>query len=94
MAPVGVGAAGVGLAAAARNFDDYQDAGDVIPGGQELSKVRVALKGRGKRGGGRVIYYWRVSESQILLVAVFSKNVRVDLTKSQLKALANTYVEK
>jgi len=32
------------------------DAGDVIPGGAGLRKLRVALPGRGKRGGARVIY--------------------------------------
>ena len=44
-----------------------------------------------KRGGARVIYYWRTAENQILLVAVFAKNVRVDLTPAQLKALARAY---
>jgi hypothetical protein len=72
---------------------DRPDAGDLIPGGHGLRKVRVALQGRGKRGGARVIYYWRVAESQILLVAVFAKNVMVDLTKTQLKALAKAYTE-
>jgi putative transcriptional regulator len=31
-------------------------AGDVIPGARGLRKLRVALEGRGKRGGARVIY--------------------------------------
>lgn len=72
---------------------DRPDAGDLIPGGRGLGKIRVALQGRGKRGGARVIYYWRVAESQILLVVMFAKNVRVDLTKTQLKALATAYTE-
>jgi len=72
---------------------DRPDAGDLIPGGHGLRKIRVALQGRGKRGGGRVIYFWLVAESQILLVALFAKNVRMDLTKRQLKALAQAYTE-
>lgn len=32
-------------------------AGDVIPGGGGLRKVRWTAAGRGKRGGARVIYY-------------------------------------
>lgn len=70
---------------------DRPDAGDLIPGGHGLRKARIALKGRGKSGGGRVIYFWRMAESQILLVAMFSKNVKVDLTKGQLAALARAY---
>lgn len=69
------------------------DAGVLIPGGHGLRKIRVALEGRGKRGGGRVIYFWRVAESQILLVALFAKNVRMDLTRRQLKALVQAYTE-
>jgi len=33
------------------------DAGDVIQGTGGLRKIRVAVSGRGKRGGARVIYY-------------------------------------
>jgi hypothetical protein len=32
--------------------------GDVIPGTGGLRKVRIPLQGRGKRGGGRVIYWY------------------------------------
>jgi hypothetical protein len=33
------------------------EAGDIIPGGGGLRKLRVPFPGRGKRGGARVIYY-------------------------------------
>ena len=36
---------------------EYPQAGDVIEGTGGLRKIRVAAKGRGKRGGARVIYY-------------------------------------
>ena len=32
--------------------------GDLIQGGGGIRKLRFALRGRGKRGGVRVIYYW------------------------------------
>lgn len=70
---------------------DRPDAGAVIRGGHGLRKIRVAQPGRGKRGGARVIYYWRTAENQILLVAVFAKNVRVNLSPAELKALARAY---
>ena len=37
----------------------YPDKGNVIPGTGGVRKLRWALKGKGKRGGLRVIYYWK-----------------------------------
>jgi hypothetical protein len=69
---------------------DDPDAGDLIPGGKGLRKIRWLVPGRGKRGGARVIYFWRVAESQIMLIALYAKNVRTDLTPSQLRLLAKS----
>jgi len=35
------------------------EAGDLIPGGGGIRKIRFAIQGKGKRGGGRLIYYWQ-----------------------------------
>jgi hypothetical protein len=61
--------------------------GDLIPGGGGLRKLRWSASGRGKRGGARVIYYWFVSDSEILMLFVFKKNERSDISKDQLKLL-------
>jgi hypothetical protein len=66
---------------------DNPKKGDLIPGGGGLRKLRWSASGRGKRGGARVIYYWFVSESEILMLFVFKKNERSDITKDQLKLL-------
>lgn len=63
------------------------DAGDVIPGSGGLRKIRWGLEGRGKRGGVRVIYYWKVRFDQILFLIAYPKNVQDDLTIDQLKKL-------
>lgn len=64
------------------------DAGDLIKGGGGIRKVRwMAGGGRGKSSGIRVIYFWRVAESQILMLYLFSKNERSDLTPAQVKQL-------
>lgn len=64
------------------------DAGDVIPGGSGLRKLRWAVKGRGKRGGARVIYYRHAAGDCIYLICAYVKNVQSDLTQAQIKTLA------
>jgi hypothetical protein len=35
-----------------------------------------------------VIYFWRVTESQILMLTMYAKNEQADLTAAQVKQLA------
>ena len=63
------------------------DAGNVIPGGGGLRKLRWSLEGRGKSGGVRLIYYWFTARGAILLLFMYPKNVQENLTKDQLKQL-------
>lgn len=66
--------------------------GAVIPGSGGLRKVRGALPGRGKRGGVRVIYYWAVTPEHLLMLFMYPKSERDDLTAAQIKIL-RTIVE-
>ena len=51
------------------------ECGEIMQGTGGVRKVRVAVGGRGKSGGARVIYYFHGSESlPILIFAVFTKN--------------------
>lgn len=68
---------------------EHPDAGDLIPGGRGLRKLRRPAKGRGNRGGARVIYYHVTSNHQILLIAVYAKSAKSDLDRRQLEILAN-----
>ena len=65
------------------------EAGDVIPRAGGLRKLRFAdeRRGKGKRGGLRVIYYWWNEGSQFWLFTVYDKDEMSDLTKSQRQAL-------
>ncbi len=69
-------------------MDDPQ-AGDVIEGAGGLRKLRFAdqRRGKGKRGGIRVIYYWWESGLQFWLFTLFDKDEMTDLTASQRKTL-------
>ncbi len=63
------------------------DAGDLIPDGGGLRKIRWGAQGRGKRGGVRVIYYWVVQQELILMLLIYAKNEQDSLTAEQLRVL-------
>jgi mRNA-degrading endonuclease RelE of RelBE toxin-antitoxin system len=63
------------------------NAGPVIVGSGGMRKIRWAGQGKGKRGGVRVIYYWAVARDRLLMLLIYGKNERDDLTPNQLKTL-------
>ena len=68
------------------------EAGDVIQGTSGARKVRIPLEGRGKSGGGRVIYVDVVFRERIYLLLAYPKNVQADLTPEQ-KKLMRRFIE-
>ena len=68
---------------------DTPELGAVIPGTGGFRKLRWAdvRRGKGRRGGLRVIYYRFDSQNQIWLMTVYGKNEAVDLTPEQRKTL-------
>jgi hypothetical protein len=69
--------------------------GDLIPGTGGLRKVRWSerSRGRGKRGGVRIIYYWFQRDEIIYLLLGYSKTERDDLTPEQKRALKKLITE-
>lgn len=61
--------------------------GDEIPGTGGLRKFRWPGKGKGKRGGLRIIYFFYNENHPIFLLTVYSKGDREDLTQSQKSIL-------
>jgi mRNA-degrading endonuclease RelE of RelBE toxin-antitoxin system len=62
-------------------------AGDVIKGTGGIRKLRFAAKGKGKRGGVRVIYYHLETKAIILLLLIYGKNYQDDLSAEEKKLL-------
>jgi hypothetical protein len=67
----------------------YPLAGDLIPGAGGVRKLRWSVTGKGKRGGARVIYYFHSQNMPAVLMTVFRKNEKADLTPAEKKALRN-----
>ena len=65
------------------------DAGDVISGTGGFRKLRWrdSRRGKGRRGGLRVIYYWFDSERVVWLMTIYDKNEAADLSPDAKKAL-------
>ena len=63
-------------------------AGDAIQGTGGLRKIRVSMesKGKGKRGGARVIYVDIEVKETIYFINVYTKNEKDDLTEDEKKA--------
>ena len=79
--------------------DDYRDLqnrlaaapelGDVMPttGGFRKLRWAAAKRGKGRRGGLRVIYYYFQAEQQIWLMTVYGKDEASDLTVKEKQVL-------
>ena len=65
------------------------EAGDVIEGTGGLRKLRHGdpLRGKGKRGGLRVIYYWLSAGRQFWLFTLYDKDELKDLSAEEKKVL-------
>jgi hypothetical protein len=61
--------------------------GDVIEGTGGARKMRIQLEGRGKSGGGRVIYLDVFEQENLYLLFAYPKSVQTDLTSDQKKAI-------
>ena len=63
--------------------------GDVMPGTGGFRKVRWAdpRRGKGRRGGLRLIYYSFLAENQIWLMTIYDKSEMADLSAAERKAL-------
>ena len=67
--------------------------GALIKGSGGIRKIRWGAKGKGKRGGCRVIYYLDKLQEQIYMLFAYPKSAQGDLTPAQIKTLAKLIKE-
>lgn len=62
-------------------------AGDEIPGTGGVRKLRFTAKGRGKRGGARVVYFYGGEDMPLYALLAYAKSARADLSPSERRAV-------
>ncbi len=65
----------------------HPDTGDLIPGSGGVRKLRWKADGKGKRGGVRVIDYWRNRAGEIWLLTIYAKNETENIAAGVLRQL-------
>lgn len=61
--------------------------GVLIEGTGGVRKMRAGVKGRGKRGGARVLYYCVLRRRVVFLLLAYDKSVRESITTSEKHVL-------
>jgi mRNA-degrading endonuclease RelE of RelBE toxin-antitoxin system len=67
--------------------------GTLMQGTGGVRKLRWASKGKGKSGGSRVIYFIYNETIPLFLLTIFSKNEKINLSKTERNKLAELVKE-
>lgn len=83
-------------AALSGHLAQHPHAGAIIPGAGGVRKLRWRYHGKGKRGGIRVIYYFHNLDMPLVLITLYAKAEKSDLTaqeKKQIRRAVPQFVE-
>jgi hypothetical protein len=72
---------------------EHPTAGDVVPESGGIRKVRWGRSGSGKSDGVRVVYYTRIAEGEVVLLALYAKSETNNLIGSKLKEIRRALEE-
>lgn len=61
------------------------EAGEVVPGADGARKVRWGRPGTGKSGGARIIYFNLTAKEVVLLVAMYAKSNRTNISPTDIR---------
>ncbi len=76
-----------GQRAIEENLCNHPEAGDLIEDTGGVRKLRVALPGRGKRGGARLIYYFPKAKARIYLILLYPKGRKASLSAAEKREM-------
>jgi hypothetical protein len=70
-----------------RTLQSNPEAGDAIPGAGGVRKLRAAVKGKGKRGGARVIYFYVTTRQTVYLLLTYDQSETDDISENGKRVL-------
>ena len=68
-------------------LSENPELGDVIPGSGGVRKVRWGARGRGERGGVRVLYFVRKEPGVIWMLTIYAKHVAENIPVRLLRRI-------
>ena len=63
------------------------EAGNVVPGSGGVRKLRWGMRGRGKRGGLRVIYFAKTAQGLIYMLTIYPKSGTENIPANVLRQI-------
>ena len=66
----------------------YPESGKVVPGTGGVRKLRWAAAGKGKRGGVRVIYFFKKQDDEIWMLTIYGKSQAATIPAHILRQIA------
>ncbi|MBI4630447.1 MAG: transcriptional regulator [Chloroflexi bacterium] len=66
----------------------HPEEGNMVPGSGGVRKLRWGSSGKGKRGGVRVIYYFKKRDSEIWMLTIYGKSEIVNIPAHILRQIA------
>lgn len=67
---------------------EFPDFGKLLKGGNGIRKMRWSFGRKGKSGGARLIYYWAKSREKVLMLDIYVKNEKEDLSPREISKLS------
>ncbi len=76
-----------GLSRLQHYLNENPEAGDIIRDSGGVRKLRWGAPGRGKRGGFRIIYFFRSKQGEIWLLTLYAKNTAESISGHVLRKI-------
>lgn len=67
---------------------EHPKSGDIVRGGGGVRKMRWSLGNKGKRGGIRIIYFWKSQDNEIWMLTLYAKSEKAIISANELKQIA------
>ena len=71
----------------------HPEAGAIIKGSGGVRKIRWRSRGKGKSGGMRVIYYWAPAVEQVVMLTLYGKSEKANLSAADLRRIVSLLTE-